>query len=91
MVYLDDNFFNPRQKQLGMDIRVDHAGQCKVLVFNIAGEEVVKLLDQYENAGNYRVFWDGRNTRGAEVGNAIYFVVVIQPSGHQVKQVIVLK
>ena len=91
MVYLDDNFFNPRLKKLFMDIRVDQAGQCKVMVFNIAGEEVVKLLDQYENVGNHRIFWDGHNARGAEVGNALYFVVVVQPSGHRVKQVIVLK
>ena len=72
-------------------MRVDTAGQVKVMIFNIAGEEVVKLLDQYENVGNYRVFWDGHNTKGAEVGNAVYFVVIVQPSGHRVKQVIVLK
>lgn len=91
MVYLDQNFFNPRQNQLGMDIRVDQPGNCKVMIFNVAGEEVVKLLDQYENAGNYRVYWDGRNSKSAEVGNSVYFVVVVQPSGHMIKQVIVLK
>ena len=90
-LYLDQNFFNPREQSLGMDLRVDTAGQVKVMVFNIAGEEVVKLLDQYENVGNYRVSWDGHNNRGALVGNACYFVVTVQPSGHMTRQVIVLK
>ena len=72
-------------------MRVDTPGQVKVMIFNIAGEEVVKLLDQYENAGNYRVSWDGKNKFGEMSGNAVYFVVIVQPSGHQVKQVIVLK
>ena len=74
-----------------MDLRVDVAGQVKVLVFNIAGEEVEKLLDQDMNAGNYRVFWDGHNRNGALVGNAVYFLVVEQPSGHMIRKVIVLK
>lgn len=74
-----------------MDVRVNTPGECKVMVFNIAGEEVVKLLDQNEAAGNYRVFWDGKNRRGALVGNALYLVVVITPDGHMVRQVILLK
>ena len=74
-----------------MDMRVDVAGQVKVMVFNLAGEEVVKLLDLYENVGNYRVFWDGKNRFGEMVGSAVYFVVIVQPSGHMTRQVIVLK
>ena len=74
-----------------MEVRVERTGHVKVIVFNIAGEEVVKLLDQYENVGNYRVFWDGHNRNGALVGNSVYFVVIDQPSGHTIKQVIVLK
>ena len=74
-----------------MDIRVDTVGQVKVMVFNIAGEEVVKLMDLYQNVGNYRVSWDGKNRSGEMCGNAVYFVVIVQPSGHMIKQVIVLK
>ncbi len=74
-----------------MDVRVDTAGQVKVMIFNIAGEEVVKLLDQNEPVGNYRVSWDGKNSKGETVGNAVYFVVVQTPDGHLSRQVIVLK
>ncbi len=90
-LYLDENFFNPGTQQLGMDLRVDRAGQVKVVVFNIAGQEVVKLLDQYEGAGNYRLYWDGRNGNGALAGNAVYFITVQQPSGKMIRKVIVLK
>ena len=90
-LYLDENFFNPRKNQLGMDVRVDQAGRVHVMVFNIAGEKVKDLLNQYENVGNYRVYWDGRNNWSAEVGNAVYFVVIEQPSGQMIRKVIVLK
>jgi len=90
-LYLDENFFNPRKNQLGMDVRVDVAGQVHVMVFNIAGEKVKDLLNQYENVGNYRVYWDGHNNNGAETGNAVYFVIITQPSGNMIRKVILLK
>ena len=70
---------------------MDVAGEVKVMVFNIAAEEVDKLMDQYLNPGNYRVYWDGHNRNDAIVGNAVYFIVVEQPSGNTIKKVIVLK
>ena len=90
-LYLDENFFNPAQQSLGMDVRVDIAGQVKILIFNIVGEEVEKLADQQMSPGNYRFSWDGRNSSGAMVGNAIYFFVIDQPSGRMIRKVIVLK
>jgi hypothetical protein len=90
-LYLDQNFFNPTQQPLGMDLRVDVAGEVKVIVYNIVGEEVAKLMDQNMSPGNYRVSWNGQNSSNTVVGNAVYFVVVEQPSGNMVRKVIVLK
>jgi flagellar hook assembly protein FlgD len=91
LLVLDQNFFNPTQQPLGMDVRVDIPGQVKVMVFNIVGQEVKKVFDQYENVGNYRAFWDGHNTNGAMVGNSVYFIVIQQPSGQLIRKAIVLK
>lgn len=74
-----------------MDVRVDIPGQVKVMVFNIAGQEVEKIWDQYMNVGNYRASWDGHNTNGNLVGNSVYFIVIQQPSGQLIRKVIVLK
>jgi hypothetical protein len=90
-LYLDNNYFDPTKGPLGMDVRVDVPGNVKVLIFNVAGEEVVKLVDQTLSAGNYRFSWDGTNRNSSLVGNAVYFFVVVQPSGSTVKKVIVLK
>jgi hypothetical protein len=90
-LYLNQNFFNPAKQPLGMDVRVDTAGQVKIMIFNIAGEEVEKLVDQQLGAGNYRFSWDGKNSKGETVGNAVYFVVVQTPNGHLTRQVIILK
>jgi len=90
-LYLDSNVFNPTVQPLGMDVRVDTAGEVKILIFNMAGEEVEKLVDQPMIPGNYRFNWDGRNGTGAMAGNGIYFLVIEQPSGRMIKKVVVLK
>lgn len=91
MLYLDQNFFNPAQQSLGMDVRVFQAGEVKVEAYNMAGQTVRKIADAVESAGNYRFDWDGRNDQGVMVGNAVYFIVVRQPSGTLTRKVIVLR
>jgi hypothetical protein len=90
-LYLDSNVFNPNLQPLGLDVRVDVAGQVRVLIFSMAGQEVEKLVDQPMLPGNYRFSWDGRNKSGAIVGNAIYFIITDQPSGRLIRKVAVLK
>ena len=74
-----------------MDVRVDVAGQVKITVFNIVGEKVKEVLNEYKGVGYYRASWDGTNSSSAVVGNAVYFVVIQQPSGQLTRKVIVLK
>lgn len=88
---LDQNFFNPSQQPLGMDLRVAQAGQVKIAVFNIVGEEVKVIQDASMPVGNYRVSWDGRNKNNEMLGNAVYFIMIQQTSGNMIRKVIVLK
>jgi len=74
-----------------MDVKVEQPGQVRVMVFNIAGEQVVKLLDQNEVVGNYRVYWNGLNKNGALVGNGVYLLIIETPTGRMIQKVIILK
>ncbi len=69
-----------------MDLRVDLPGTVKMVVYNVLGEKVAQLLNQYEGAGNYRVSWDGTSTNRALVGNAVYLISITQPSGNSVQK-----
>jgi hypothetical protein len=90
-LYLDSNSFNPNGPPLGMDVRVDTAGEVKVIVYNMAGNEVRKILDANLGVGNSRAAWDGKNSNGTVVGNGVYFVLIQTPSTKLVQKVIVLK
>ena len=74
-----------------MDLRVDKGGEVKVTVFNMAGDKVIRLLDQYKDPGNFRLSWDGHNQAGDAVGNGVYMVLIQTPAGTSTRKVIVLK
>jgi hypothetical protein len=65
-LYLDSNVFNPNLQPLGMDVRVDVAGQLRILIFSMSGQEVEKLVDQQMLPGNYRFYWDGHDQVGRD-------------------------
>jgi flagellar hook assembly protein FlgD len=91
-MYLSDNYFDPAAgAALGIDVLITQGGPVKIIVYNMLGEEVVKLLDQNLNQGSYHYSWDGRNRSGDFAGNGVYLVLIEQPSGNFTRKVIVLK
>jgi hypothetical protein len=50
------------------------ASDVKLQVYNKAGQSVITLVDEYKYAGSYTVTWNGRDTRGIDVPNGVYFV-----------------
>lgn len=90
-VYLDSNFFNPLQTPLGIHFKMDSGGQARIDIFNMLGEKVAGLLDEYKPAGTYTLSWNGHNGQNALVGNGVYLVLLQTPVGHTLQKVIVLK
>jgi len=50
------------------------AGDVKMQVYNRAGQLINTLVDDHKQAGSYTVTWTGRDTRGVNVPNGVYFV-----------------
>ncbi len=74
-----------------MGFRVETPGRVRIWVYNQSGEEVAAILDQEMSPGAYRAAWNGRNSAGAMVGNALYFIRIETPSTQRVLRVLVLK
>ncbi len=48
-------------------------GRTTLRIYNIMGQEVRTLVDGEQVANFYTVAWDGRNGKGREVANGVYF------------------
>jgi flagellar hook assembly protein FlgD len=48
------------------------SGQVRIEIFNILGQRVRTLVDEYLKPGHKLVDWDGKDDSGEEVSSGIY-------------------
>jgi len=63
----------------------------KLVIYNILGQKVKVLVDEYQKPGYKRILWDGKNGQGQMVSSGIYFYQL--KAGEQVftKKMIMVK
>lgn len=65
------NPFNPRTL---LRFEIVRGARVRLRIFGVDGSLVRTLTDQAYPAGEHRLYWDGRNDRGRDVGSGAYFV-----------------
>ena len=67
------NPFNPSTKFM---FSLAEDGEVQIKVYNIIGQEVVVLLDDWKARGVKTVEWDGRNSLGSRVASGVYIILL---------------
>jgi hypothetical protein len=70
---LDQNFPNPFNAQTKISFSMPVASHVDLRVYNVLGQEVVKLVDQQMLPAEHEVVWDGASTQGNIVASGTYF------------------
>ena len=65
---LSHNFPNPFETITEIEYSLKNAGNVTLKVFNVLGEEISELLSEYQDAGIYKIKFDGSN-----LSEGIYF------------------
>ncbi|MCK4328856.1 hypothetical protein KAX02_03330 [candidate division WOR-3 bacterium] len=60
-------------------------------VYNINGREIKELVDGYKSAGLHSVWWDGKDNRGKNVVNGIYFLRLKVGEFYDVKRMLLIR
>jgi hypothetical protein len=71
---LGNNFPNPFNPETTIPVSLPRAGEIRLIVYNILGEEVRTLYAGSLEPGRYWFKWDGRSERGNSVASGVYFV-----------------
>jgi hypothetical protein len=67
------NWPNPFNAGTQIRYRIPQAGHVTLRIYNAVGQEVHCLVDEKQAAGEYIVFWNGRNDVDREVSSGVYF------------------
>ena len=75
-IRLEQNFPNPFTPGVSPTIFTYHLeadSRVTLSVFNLIGQEVVRLVDGVEERGTHRIAWDGSDGNGNFVSAGFYF------------------
>ena len=88
---LSQNFPNPFNPETVVPFALPKAGEIRMVVYNILGQEVAVLMDGQQGAGFHRVVWDGKDLLGRPVSSGIYFVRMSTEGFSNVRKMLLLK
>jgi hypothetical protein len=96
---LSQNYPNPFNPTTVISYQLSEISKVSLRIYDVLGREVANLVNEQQDAGYYRVEWNGKNTQQQPVSSGIYFyqMCAIDPSsnsGHSfvnVKKMLLLK
>ncbi|MCK4577378.1 MAG: T9SS type A sorting domain-containing protein, partial [Candidatus Marinimicrobia bacterium] len=70
---LGQNYPNPFNPKTILKFSLLEPQRASLVVYNLLGEEVVRLVDGWADMGHHEAVWDGRDRHGNMVATGIYF------------------
>ena len=88
---LDQNYPNPFNPKTTIGFTLAASGNVKVVIYNLLGEVVRVLKDDFITPGYYQVQWDGRDVNGGNVCSGVYFYTLESTQFSEKKKMIMLR
>jgi hypothetical protein len=88
---LNQNYPNPFNASTVIEFTNKHDGHVTLQVYNILGQNVAILLDDFKPVGKYAITWNGTDSRGNVVPSGMYFYRVTTEDFTAVKKMTLLK
>jgi len=70
---LNPNYPNPFNPSTTISMELPFTGHVNLVVYDILGREVARLVDGNLSFGTHRVQWDGRSSSGSPLASGVYF------------------
>jgi photosystem II stability/assembly factor-like uncharacterized protein len=83
---LKQNYPNPFNPSTTIQYSIPESGNVKLTVYNSLGEEVALLVNEYREAGTYKINFDAE-----KLSNGVYYYRLISEKYMDVKKMILLK
>jgi len=88
---LSQNYSNPFNSETVIEYTLPENCHVELTIYNILGQKVKTLVNEYQSAGYKIVQWNSRDDQGYEVASGIYFYKIEAGRYVNVKKMMVLK
>jgi hypothetical protein len=88
---LSQNYPNPFNPETQISYALPHDSKVDLAVYNVLGQRVATLVDDFQAAGVYTVVWNGRDASGREASTGIYFYRIVTSDGMLSRKMVLLK
>lgn len=88
---LFQNYPNPFNSSTIIFYQIKDAAPVNLEVYDILGNRIRSLVNEYKLAGYYSNYWDGKDNSGHQVPSGIYFYTLKTKNYNQTKKLVLLK
>ncbi|MFC1483702.1 fibronectin type III domain-containing protein [Candidatus Neomarinimicrobiota bacterium] len=88
---LHQNYPNPFNPSTTIRYDLPEAADVMLVIYDMLGREVVRLVRGRVEAGYQQIVWNGRTVSGREVPSGIYIARMITPKYHKSMKMVLLK
>jgi hypothetical protein len=88
---LEQNFPNPFNPITSIRFTIPESGNVNIRIYNVRGQLVRNLTDEYMSKGTHIVRWHGDNDNGRSVGSGIYFIRLQSETNVAIRRALMLK
>ncbi|MFC1732970.1 T9SS type A sorting domain-containing protein, partial [candidate division KSB1 bacterium] len=89
--YLDQNYPNPFNNETIIRYGLPDNDRVSLVIYNIHGQQVRRLVDEDQIANHYQVRWDGMNDAGYMSASGVYFFTLRTSKYSSTKKILLIK
>jgi len=88
---LSQNNPNPFQRSTYINYQLQTSSFITLKVYNIIGELVTTLVNEFQNPGNHQVCWDGKDAKGRRLASGVYLYCLAASRQSKTRQMVIVK
>lgn len=88
---LHQNYPNPFNPSTEISFNLERKARVTLVIYNVLGQEIVRLVDDEVEAGHHKVTWDATDSNDQRVSSGIYFYRLVSDDYRATRKMVLLK
>ena len=88
---LYQNVPNPFNPETAIKYNTNEPGEVKIIIYNLLGQEIRTLVNDFKSPGIHTVVWDGKDEMGRQIASGIYIYQLVAGDFTAIKRMTLLK